>query len=139
MKLRRDAKRELLHGVPLFSRCSKKELGLIATLADELHQPAGTTLTAEGTRGREFFVLVDGDVEVVRAGKRLRTLAGGAFFGEIALITDTPRTATVVATSPVRLLVITGHSFRRLVNDTPSIRAKVLAALAERVPAVGSA
>jgi CRP/FNR family cyclic AMP-dependent transcriptional regulator len=135
MKLRRDAKVDLLRSVSLFAGCSKKELGLIATLADELQQPAGTTLTVEGTRGREFFVLVDGEVAVLRGGRKVRTLEDGAFFGEIALVTDSPRTATVMATGPVRLLVITGHSFRRLVQDTPSMRAKVLAALAERAPA----
>ena len=133
MKLRRDAKIDLLRSVPLFSGCSRKELGQISTLADELHQPEGTTLIAEGKKGREFFVLVEGTVDVRRNGRRLRSLESGTFFGEIALVTDTPRTATVVATSAVRLLVITGQSFRRLLNETPSIQGKVLAALAERV------
>jgi CRP/FNR family transcriptional regulator, cyclic AMP receptor protein len=133
MRLRRDAKIGLLRRVPLFAGCSGKELGQISALADELHQPEGTTLITEGTKGREFFVLVDGSVDVRRNGRRLNTLGPGTFFGEIALVSDTPRTATVVATSPVRLLVITGQSFGRLLHETPSIQAKVLAALAERV------
>jgi CRP/FNR family transcriptional regulator, cyclic AMP receptor protein len=133
MKLRRNAKVDLLRGVPLFAGCSQKELGKISTIADELHQPEGTTLITEGTRGREFFVLVDGAVDVRRTGRRLNTLGPGTFFGEIALVSDTPRTATVVATSPVRLLVITGQAFSRILRETPSIQAKVLAALAERV------
>jgi len=133
MKLRRDAKIELLRGVPLFSGCSGKELGQISALADELYQPEGTTLITEGTKGREFFVLVAGSVDVRRNGRKLRELGSGSFFGEIALVSETPRTATVVATSPVRLLVITGQSFSRLLRETPSIQAKVLAALAERV------
>ena len=61
MKLRRNAKIELLRSVPLFSGCSQKELGQISAIADELYQPDGTTLIDEGTRGREFFVLVRGD------------------------------------------------------------------------------
>jgi CRP-like cAMP-binding protein len=133
VRLRRDAKIELLRGVPLFAGCSAKELGQISSLADELHQPEGTTLIKEGSKGREFFVLVDGAIEVRRAGRRVNALGPGSFFGEIALVSDTPRTATVAATAPVRLLVITGQSFRRLLDEQPSIRAKVLAALAERV------
>jgi CRP/FNR family transcriptional regulator, cyclic AMP receptor protein len=133
VKLRRNAKIDLLRGVPLFSGCSGKELGQISTLADELYQPEGTTLIAEGTKGREFFVLVDGTVDVRRGGRKLNTLGAGSFFGEIALVSETPRTATVTATTPVRLLVISGQSFRRLLADAPSIQAKVLAALAERV------
>ena len=78
-------------------------------------------------------MLVDGTVDVRRKGRKLSSLAAGDFFGEIALVSDTPRTATVVAETPVRLLVITGQSFRRLLNDAPSIQGKVLSALAERV------
>jgi CRP-like cAMP-binding protein len=133
MKLRRNAKVDLLRGVPLFAGCSAKELGQISTLADELFQPEGTTLISEGTKGREFFVLVDGVVDVYRNGLKIDTLGAGSFFGEIALVVDVPRTATVTATSPVRLLVITGQAFQRLLDETPSIQAKVMAALAERV------
>ena len=133
MKLRRNAKLDLLRGVPLFSGCSQKELGQISALADEIYQPDGTRLIAEGTKGREFFVLVDGTVDVRRKGRKLRTQGKGDFFDEIALVTETPRSATVVATSPVRLLVITAQSFQRLLNDTPSIQGKVLLALAQRL------
>jgi CRP-like cAMP-binding protein len=133
MKLRRNAKVDLLRAVPLFAGCSGKELGQISTLGDELHQPAGSRLIAEGAKGREFFVLVDGTVEVRRKGRKVCTFESGDFFGEIALLTDSPRTATVTATTPVRLLVISGQSFRRLLAETPSIQAKVLAALAERM------
>ncbi len=137
MKLRRHTKVDLLRGVPLFSGCSQKELGQISTIADELYQPDGTMLIEEGTRGREFFVLVEGTVDARRKDRRLRTMKAGDFFGEIALVTETPRTATVVATSPVRLLVITGQSFQRLLHEAPSIQPKVLSALAERVSPEG--
>ncbi len=133
MKLRRNAKIDLLRGVPLFSECSQKELGQIAGLADELYQPSGTTLITEGTKGREFFVLVDGSVDVLVGGGLFCSMGSGEFFGEIALLTDTPRTATVVATTPVRVLVVTGQSFQRLCSETPSMQAKVLEALARRL------
>jgi CRP-like cAMP-binding protein len=133
MKLHRNAKIALLRAVPLFSGCSAKELGQISTLGDELRQPAGSQLIAEGAKGREFFVLIDGTVDVRRKGRKVCSFETGDFFGEIALLTESPRTATVTAVTPVRLLVISGQSFRRLLADTPSIQAKVLAALAERM------
>jgi CRP-like cAMP-binding protein len=133
MKLRRNAKVELLRDVPLFSGCSQKELGQISALADEIYQPDGTMLIEEGTRAREFFVLIEGTVDIRRRGRRLCTMGKGDFFGEIALVTKTPRSATVKATSRVRLLVITGQAFQRLLSETPAIQGKVLLALAARL------
>ena len=135
MKLRRNAKVDLLRAVPLFAECSQKELGQIAGIADELYLPEGEALIEEGRKGREFFVLVDGTVEVRRDGRKLRGLGAGDFFGEIALVTDSPRSATVISSSPVRILVITGQAFQRLLAETTTLRAKVLTALSERVAA----
>ena len=81
-------------------------------------------------------MLVHGTVEARRKGRRVCTFGSGDFFGEIALLTESPRTATVTVLTPVRLLVISGQSFRRLLADTPSIQGKVLAALAERLASV---
>lgn len=135
MKLRRNAKVDLLRSVPLFAECSQKELERIAAIADELSLPEGTKLIEEGRKGREFFVLVDGAVEVRSNGRTLRTMGAGDFFGEIALLHDAPRTATVTATTPTRVLVIEGQAFRRLLAETTTVQPKVLAALAERVAA----
>jgi len=132
--LRKDAKIELLKNVPLFERCSKRELREIATLADELHLPAGRNLAKEGATGKEFVVLVEGEADVRRRGRRINTLHSGDFLGEIALITGAPRTATVTTTSGSRILVITSSSFRRLLREMPSIQQKVLEALAARIP-----
>src|SRR5438034_491876 len=135
MRLRSNAKVDLISKVPLFAGCSKKELGLVATIADEIAQPAGTTLTVEGKPGREFCILVSGEAEVTQKGRRLRLLSAGDFFGEIALVLDTPRSATVKTTDAARLLVIDRHSFRRLLGDSPAIQGKVLEALAARLAA----
>ncbi|HEU0056210.1 MAG TPA: cyclic nucleotide-binding domain-containing protein [Gaiella sp.] len=133
MRLRKNAKVELLQGVPLFSTCSKAELQRIASLADELDLAEGATLIREGERGREFLVVVDGTVRVTKNGKKVRELGSGDFIGEIALISDVPRTATVTATSPVRLLVVTDRAFRGLIEEMPSIATKVLQSLGERL------
>lgn len=134
--LRKDAKIDLLRRVPLFADCSKKELGQISQIADEIDLPAGKSLIAEGDRGRQFYVIIDGEVSVKRNGRPVPLRGGTEFFGEIALLTDSPTVATVATTSPVRALVITDRSFKRLLKDTPALQLKVLKALAERVAAV---
>jgi len=133
--LHRDAKIELLKRVPLFSACSKKELGQVALAADEIDVREGKVLTAEGDPGREFFVLVEGSADVRRKGRKVNTMGPGDFFGEIALVSDRPRTATVTVTSPARLLVVTDRAFRELMKRVPSIQLKVMATLVERLPA----
>ena len=135
MRLQKDAKIDLLKNVPLFAGCSKTELQRIASLADELDLGDGATLIREGERGREFIVIAEGTVDVTRNGKQLRELGAGDFIGEIALVADVPRTATVTATSPVRLLVVTDRAFRGLLEQMPSIAKKVLQSLGERLHA----
>ena len=131
--LHRNQKVELIKRVPLFASCSKHELEEIAHIADEIDLSEGKEMTKEGSRGREFFVLLEGDADVTKNGQSINKLGAGDFFGEIALVSDTPRTATVTATSPVRALVITDRSFRRLLDESPEIQRKVLVALAERL------
>src|SRR5688572_12527402 len=131
--LRKNAKVELIKRVPLFSECSRKHLNEIAGIADEIDLREGKELTTEGRPGREFFVLIDGTADVKKRSRRVNRLGAGDFFGEIALVTQRPRTATVVATSPVRALVITDRSFRTLLEHQPGIQAKVMSALAARL------
>ena len=133
--LRRNAKIELLKRVPLFAGCSRKELGEIALVADEIDVRAGKVLTREGDSGREFFVLVDGAADVRRKGRKVRTLEPGDFFGEIALVSKQPRTATVSITAPATLLVVTDRAFRGLMERMPSMQVKVLTALEDRLAA----
>lgn len=133
MRLRKDAKSELLKRAPLFANCSKRELEAIGGIADEIDLKEGKELTREGKPGREFFVLVDGTADVIKKGRKVNTLESMDFFGEIALIHESPRTATVKATSPVRALVITERNFKRLLKEQPDIQRKVLQALAERM------
>jgi CRP/FNR family transcriptional regulator, cyclic AMP receptor protein len=131
--LRRNEKVELIKKVPLFAGCSKGELEQIAQIADEIDLNEGKEMTRQGSRGREFFVLLEGEADVTKDGQSINKLGAGDFFGEIALVSDSPRTATVTATSPVRALVITDRSFKRLLEEQPEIQNKVLLALAQRL------
>ena len=133
MRGRQDSKVDAISHVPLFAAASKSDLKKIAAIADEIDLREGKEMTREGQPGHEFFVLVDGTADVRRKGRKVRTLGPGDFFGEIALVSKKPRTATVTATSPVTALVITERSFRRLLEEQPAIGAKVLRSLAERV------
>jgi CRP/FNR family transcriptional regulator, cyclic AMP receptor protein len=133
-RTRKDRKIALIKQVPLFASLGKAQLGKVASIADEIDLPEGTVLTRQGDRGREFFVLIAGEAEVRRNSRKRATIKSGDFFGEIALVSDRPRTATVTATKPVRMLVITDASFRAVLLRTPEIGLKILAAFAERVP-----
>ena len=133
MALRRDAKIELLKRIPLFSGCSKSELRALASSADELDLRDGTVLTREGRPGREFFVLISGTAQVTKDGKEIAQLGAGQWFGEIALLTNAARTATVTATSALDVLVITDRRFRTLVETMPSIALKILSTVGDRL------
>ena len=135
MRLRRDAKIELIRQVPLFSHCTKKELAAIATLADEVSLQQGTKLTREGEAGREFVVIADGAAEVTKNGRRINQLGAGDFVGEIALLSGQPRTATVTTTEDSRVLVLTDRAFRRLTREMPSVQSSIVTALSERLHA----
>ena len=133
MRLGRDKKIDLIRHVPLFARCSRKELAEIASLADEIDFPEGKEIIREGERGREFFVVLEGSVDVIRGGRKVATLTNGDFAGEMALISRVPRNATVKTTTPVRALVVSDQAFRSLMKRSSEIQLKVLEALAERL------
>ncbi len=133
MRLGKDGKVELIRKVPLFSKLSKKGLEDVAHIADELDLPAGKTMAEQGDRGREFFVLLEGEADVTKDGGSINTMRGGDFFGEIALVTKMPRTASVTATTDVRVLVITERDFSALLKRSPEVGRGVAEALAERV------
>jgi CRP-like cAMP-binding protein len=132
--LRKNAKIELLRRVPLFAGCSRAELAQIALLSSELTLQAGRKLMKEGEQGKEFIVLVEGRAEVRRKGRRLRELSDGDFLGEISLVADIPRTATVTALTPVTVLLVTARDFRTLLRKVPSLQPKVIYALSMRLP-----
>jgi len=133
VRLGHNQKVDLIRKVPLFSRLSKTELRDLAMLADEIDLRNGKEMTRQGAAGREFFVLLEGTADVEKNGRKINTLGPGDFFGEIALVSHEPRTATVTATTPVRTLVITDRSFRRLLDESPQVKTKVMEAMAKRL------
>ncbi len=103
---------ELLRTVPLFDSYTDRELAAIDGLLDEIDVRPGDALTRQGAAGgREAFVIVSGEAEVVIDGRRVSTLGPGEFFGEMALLDGRPRSATVTATTPMRLLLVGPAAF----------------------------
>ena len=131
--LGRDRKIELLRQVPLFADCSKQELREISLVADEIDLPAGYVLTREGASGQELVVIVEGKADVTRRGRKVNSVSSGDFIGEIAIVTESPRTASVKTTEPTFALVLTRRDFRALMKRVPSIQLKVLDSLAARM------
>ena len=128
-----DTKVQALKGAPLFAGLSRKDLTALARVSEDLEVESGTVLCREGEIGQEFFVIVDGKVKVTRKGRRVAMRGGGDFVGEIALLEEIPRTATVTTDTPVRLFVLTGKDFRHLLDENPGVERKVLLALARRL------
>jgi CRP/FNR family transcriptional regulator, cyclic AMP receptor protein len=133
-----DTKVEALKGVPLFEGLSRKELVQLERVCEDLEVEPGKVLCREGEIGHEFFVIVDGKVQVTRQGRRVATLGGGDFLGEIALVTEIPRTATVTAETPVRLFVLASREFHAVLDQNPRVERKVLRALARRLAETSS-
>jgi CRP/FNR family transcriptional regulator, cyclic AMP receptor protein len=129
-----DTKADALARSPLFRGLGRRDLVELAKVTEDMEVEAGKALAREGEIGQEFFVIVDGEVTVTKDGQELRTLGPGDFFGEIALIWESPRrTATVTAATPLRFFVLTRQSFRSLIGHYPDIEKSVLDALEERV------
>ncbi|MEO8252696.1 MAG: cyclic nucleotide-binding domain-containing protein [Chloroflexota bacterium] len=129
----RDEKLELLHVIPLFSRFDRHHLERLGMLTEEVDVPAGKVLMRQGDSGNDLMIIASGQVGVERDGQRINQLGPGDFFGEIALIDRGPRTATVTAEAPTRLLVVNHREFHALMEEFPEVAAQVLQALAHRV------
>lgn len=134
-----DQKLAVLAKVPLLSGLSQKDLTEVGQLCDEVDVPAGYVLMREGTPGSEFFVILDGSVEITSGGAVLRVLGPDDFLGEIALVDHGHRTATATATTPARLLVMGTREFKSLLSAHPAIQDEVMLALAKRIRTSGVA
>jgi CRP-like cAMP-binding protein len=131
--VRRDEKVRLISHIPLFQSCSQAERARFATILTQVDLPAGEVLMREGEPGERFFVLVKGHAEVRKGNRKIGTLGAGDFAGEIALLTNAPRMATVRTTTPVTALEATQDGFSALLDTSPAIQRKLLKALADRL------
>jgi CRP/FNR family transcriptional regulator, cyclic AMP receptor protein len=128
-----DTKADALGRCPFFADLSRGELRELAKVTEDMEVEEGKSLTREGAAGSEFFVIVDGEVAVTKDGSEIRTMGEGDFFGEISLLEDRPRTATVTAKTPLRFFVLTRQNFRTLLAKQPELEEKVTGALRERL------
>jgi CRP/FNR family transcriptional regulator, cyclic AMP receptor protein len=128
---------EQLKTVPLFSGCSDRELASLATFLREVSFPAGREIVQEGRTGTGLHVIIEGETKVVVGDRTRRRLGPGAFFGEISLLDRGPRTATVVAETPVRTVSLSSWNFRAALKEHPSIAVKMLEELASRLRMAG--
>lgn len=133
LRLRKDERIELLRRADLFSACSNTELGRIASLTTELAAKAGEVLTTRGDIGLEFFVIVEGRARASRKDVELATMGPGSFFGELALLDGGKRTATVVALTDMRLLVLSRREFPTVYRLIPSVADKIIGELGARL------
>jgi CRP/FNR family cyclic AMP-dependent transcriptional regulator len=122
-----------LASVPLFGGMNNKELRDIAKATVELQIDEGTEFVTQGDVGREAFVIVEGTAEVIRNGKTIAEMEPGDCVGELALLDHGPRTASVVATSPLTVLVLGPREFLGVLDQVPTLNHHVLAWLASRV------
>lgn len=132
-----DGKIESLRRVPALATLPAQELKRLAALADVLEFPEGRVLVEQGRRGDEAFLVLEGEVRVVRDGVEVSRLGPGQFVGEMALLDGHPRSATVVTTTPSRMLVFSVVSFSKMENTSVELSHRVLIQLAERLHADG--
>jgi CRP/FNR family transcriptional regulator, cyclic AMP receptor protein len=123
----------MLGKVRLFSNCNKRELARIAALTDEVDVPEGKVIVRQGDPGRECFVIAEGKARATIRGKGSQPLGPGSFFGEMSLLDQGPRSATVTAETDMHLLVLGSREFSSLVNEVPTVAVRMMRGLAERL------
>ena len=116
--------------VPLFSRCTKRELATVARHVETVELDDGTEMITEGDPGDAFFLILDGKATVIQDGEQVADVGPGAWFGELALLDDRPRSATVVAQGPITVAVLGVRMFRTILREFPDISELLLAGLA---------
>lgn len=130
---RKDSKLEHLSRVPLFSALNQAELRTVGRLSDVVHYPEGKVICEEGSTGREFFLVIDGKAAVKKGKRTVATVGPGSYFGELSILDGAPRSATVVASSDMNLLVLEQREFGGVIRELPALAAKLLSAMAARL------
>ncbi len=129
----RNTKTDQLQGVQMFSACTDKELAQIARACDEVTVEAGAVVVEEGTAGEDFYLIVSGEAEVSRGGRPVATVGTGQYFGELSLLDEAPRNATVTARTPMTLLRLRRREFAAVLDSWPGVAHKLLQQMARRL------
>lgn len=137
MALHHDAKLDHLRAVRLFRGCSHRQLMRVAAIVDEVDVEAGRVLCRQGESGHEAFVVIAGEATVTVDGREVQKVAPGEIIGEVSLLDHGPRTATVVAATPMHLLVVPGNRFESLLDEVPGLPVVIMRDLAHRLRNLG--
>ena len=129
----RSDKVDLLRSIPLFSRLSQRQLSAVAKHIDGVQMRKGAVLAKQGAQGLEAIIIVDGRARVEGDGKAIAKLGAGDVVGEMSVIDGKPRSATVIAETPMNLLVLHRRDFMSLLESVPGLQQKLLVTLCERV------
>jgi CRP/FNR family cyclic AMP-dependent transcriptional regulator len=133
-----ESREDQLARVPLFEGLSHRQLRDISGLMTPIDLQAGKQLTVEGAMGREFLIVLEGEIEVSRDGKTIATRGAGDYVGEIALLDGRPRTATVTAKTDVLAEVLDRREFAALLEKSPEISSQIMATMAQRLAELDS-
>jgi len=132
----KDSKLDHLKSIPIFAGLGGRQLERIAQLMDEVDVPAGKVLMRQGELGAEMFIIVSGSFTIDRNGNVIRECGAGAALGELAILSEGPRSATVTANEPGRLLVAGHREFHELLDVAPEIAKHMLETLAQQLRAL---
>jgi CRP-like cAMP-binding protein len=132
-RISQDDRIDRLEDVNLLAGCSRRQLRAIARISEVIEVPASTVLARAGHPGDEFFLILDGSAHVEVSPRKRSRLGPGQYFGEMSLLDGGPRSATVVADTPLRLLVIKRRDFSTLLREAPDLTQNLLATLSRRL------
>lgn len=122
-----------LRSIPIFSELSKKELKTVSRLMTEVEVPEGRALTRQDEVGREFMIIIEGTAVVRRNGRKIAELGPGDFLGELAVLSGAPRTADVIASSPMRVETLNRREFMSMLDESAGIAKKILIGAVKRL------
>ncbi len=128
-----QSKMDHLRTIWLFSGCSKRELALLEHACDEANAPAGAVICEEGHAGRELYLIVAGEAKVEKGGHEVARLGPGSHFGELSLLDQQPRSATVTAITPMEVLVLPAREFASVLEQIPSMAIRLLETISLRL------
>lgn len=127
------AHEEFLARVPIFANCTPSEIQAIVAVAQESDFQAGQIIVTQGTPGQAFYLILSGRVEIIRDNQSLGAFGPGDFFGEMSLLDQAPRSATIRALEPTVCLMLSSWDFKALLEQHPTIAVKLLEILSRRL------